>query len=93
MNLDGSYFRNEAIIEVQHNCSGYRSMRKYSSCTEDQIKMVKEPTKKEIAAEMEKRKVAEASKKKADAEAKVAAEAKATADKATAETYMYTPGV
>lgn len=84
MNLDGSYFRNEAIIGVQHNCSNYKSMRKYSSCTEDEVKKVTMPTDKEIAAEMEKRKAAEAAKKKADADAK----AKAAAAKA-AETYTY----
>ena len=83
MNLDGSYFRNEAIIGVQHNCSNYKSMRKYSSCTEDEVKKVTMPTEKEIAAEMAKRKAAEAAKKKADAKA---------AAEAPAETYAY-PGV
>jgi hypothetical protein len=33
--MDG-YFRNEAIIAVRHNCSGYRSVA--SLCTEEQMK-------------------------------------------------------
>lgn len=72
MNLDGSYFRNEAIIASQHNCSGYRSMRKYSSCTEDQVKATKVVDQEtDLAKEAEKIKAA--AKKRADDKAKAAA--------------------
>ena len=90
MNLDGSYFRNEAILATRHNCSGYKSLQKYSLCTEDQVKDVKMPTQKEIDAEMEKRKAAEAEKKKQDAAKKAAAEATAPAPAAEA---FYGPGI
>lgn len=84
MNLDGSYFRNEAIIATQHNCSHYKSMRSYSSCTEEQVKLTKIVDQEaDLAKEAEKMKAA--AKKKAEAKAKAAA--------APVEAVAPTPGV
>ena len=48
-NLDTMYYRNRDIIANQSKCSNYKSIRTYSSCTEDQVKatVVVEETKKE----------------------------------------------
>ena len=74
MNLDSSYFRNEAIIASQHNCSHYKSMRKYSSCTEEQVKATKVVDQEtDLAKEAEKIKAA--AKKRAEDKAKAAAAA------------------
>ena len=37
-NLDSMYYRNKDIIANQVKCSNYKSLRTYSSCTEDQVK-------------------------------------------------------
>lgn len=69
MNMDGSYFRNEAIIERQHNCSGYKSLRSYSLCSEEKIKATTlVDQERDLTKEAEKR----AAKAKAKAEAKAA---------------------
>lgn len=36
-NLDSMYYRNKAIIANQIKCSNYKSLRSYSSCTEDKV--------------------------------------------------------
>lgn len=36
-NLDTMYYRNNAIIANQVKCSRYKSLRSYSSCTEDNV--------------------------------------------------------
>jgi len=37
-NLDAMYYRNRDIIANQGKCSNYKSLRTYTSCTEDQVK-------------------------------------------------------
>jgi hypothetical protein len=49
--MDG-YFRNEAIIAVRHNCSGYRSVA--SLCTEEQMKTAPMYDKKDFKVEKKK---------------------------------------
>ena len=43
MNLDTLYFRNRDIIAAQQNprCSGYKSLRVYALCSEEQQKTTK----------------------------------------------------
>ena len=36
-NLDTMYYRNKAIIANQVKCSNYKSLRSYSSCTEEKV--------------------------------------------------------
>lgn len=36
-NLDTMYYRNSAIIANQIKCSKYKSLRSYSSCTEEKV--------------------------------------------------------
>lgn len=38
VNLDGMYYRNQAIIDSQTKCSKYKTIRTYSGCSEDQVK-------------------------------------------------------
>jgi len=38
VNLDGMYYRNQEIINSQTKCSGYRTMKTYNGCSEDQVK-------------------------------------------------------
>lgn len=47
-NLDGMYYRNQAIINNQAQCSGYKTLKTYSACSEEQVKktVVVEETKK-----------------------------------------------
>ena len=79
MNMDDSYYRNSAIIEKQHNCSGYKSMRKYSSCTEEQVKATN-------LVEQERDLVKEEVNRKAKAEAAKTAAATATPAPSTVPT-------
>ena len=37
VNLDTMYYRNSAVIANQFKCSNYKSLRQYSTCTEDKI--------------------------------------------------------
>lgn len=37
-NLDAMYYRNRDIIANQGKCSNYKSLRTYTSCSEDQVK-------------------------------------------------------
>jgi len=32
------YYRNQEIINSQTKCSGYRTMKTYNGCSEDQVK-------------------------------------------------------
>ena len=68
--MDGSYFRNEGIIERRHSCSNYKSMKYYSSCSEDKIKAT-------TLVDQERDTAKEAQKKAAKAKADVEAKAKA----------------
>lgn len=38
VNLDGMYYRNQAIIDSQKKCSKYKTIKTYSACSEENIK-------------------------------------------------------
>lgn len=67
--MDG-YFRNEAIIAVRHNCSGYRSVA--SLCTEEQMKTAPMYDKKDFKLEKKKAEAKPAEVKAKPAEAAAA---------------------
>lgn len=76
--MDG-YFRNEGIIAVHHNCSGYRSVA--SLCTEEQMKTAPSYDKKDFKVEKKK---AESKPAEVKDEAKPAEEAKPATEKVPA---------
>ena len=93
MNMDGSYFRNEGIIARQHSCSNYKSLRSYSTCTEEKIKATTlVDQERDLAKEAEKRAAKAKAKAEADAKAKAAAApAPAPAAQPAAATPVATP--